>query len=116
MLSEVRAYTEGILCPQIKHRGSEGILGGGSGQRYGEQVFCVPQIMPGVWLVLSKATFLFAGPLQRGHGEGVPVSGTEEEVGGPCLALHPTSPSSYDASNPLLHTEVTTEGWGGGGE
>ena len=61
-----------------------------------------------MWLVLSKVTLLVTGLLQRGHGEGLPVSGTEEEVGGPCLALHPMSSASYDTSNPLLHTRVTT--------
>ena len=48
-----------------------------------EQVFCVPQIMPGVWLVLSKVTFLVTGLLQRGHGEGVPVSATEGDLPDP---------------------------------
>ena len=72
--------------------------------------------MPGVWLVVSKVTFLVSGLLQRGHGEGVPVSATEEELGGSCLALHPMSSASYDTSNPLLHTRVTTRrvGWGRG--
>ena len=81
-----------------------------------EQVFCVPQIMPGVWLVLSKVTFLVTGLLQRGQGEGVPVSATEEELGGPCLALHSMSSASSDTSNLLLHTRVTTRrvGWGRG--
>lgn len=55
----------------------------------GAGILC-PSNPPGVWLVLSKVTFLVTGLLQRGHGEGLPVSGTE---GGDGRSL--SGPSSY---------------------